>query len=77
MPDLLASAHDGSSLAVVAPASAAPIGAPALSWRDGEILAVGSSSSAISRFFLGSHASKIVRNSPVPVFLMPRTMPGS
>ena len=38
MPDLLASAHDGSSLAVVAPASAAPIGAPALSWRDGEIL---------------------------------------
>ena len=38
MPDLLASAHDGSSLGVVAPASGAPIGAPALSWHDGEIL---------------------------------------
>ena len=49
----------------------------AVPWGDGEVLAVGTSSSAISRFFLGSHASKIVRNSPVPVFLMPRTMPGS
>lgn len=37
MPDLFAPAHDGSSLAVVAPASATPTGAPALSWRDGEI----------------------------------------
>jgi nucleotide-binding universal stress UspA family protein len=44
-------------------------------WGDGEVLAVGTSSSAISRFFLGSHASKIVRNSPVPVFLMPRSAP--
>ena len=44
-------------------------------WGDGEVLAVGTSSSAISRFFLGSHASKIVRNSPVPVFLMPRSLP--
>jgi nucleotide-binding universal stress UspA family protein len=43
-------------------------------WGDGEVLAVGSSSSAISRFFLGSHASKIVRNAPVPVFLMPRAV---
>jgi nucleotide-binding universal stress UspA family protein len=43
-------------------------------WIDHEILAVGSSSSAISRFFLGSHASKIVRNAPVPVFLMPRSL---
>ena len=48
-----------------------------VSWSDGEVLAVGTSSSAISRFFLGSHASKIVRNSPVPVFLMPRRMHGS
>ena len=48
-----------------------------VSWSDGEVLAVGTSSSAISRFFLGSHASKIVRNSPVPVFLMPRTMPNA
>ena len=46
-----------------------------VSWSDGEVLAVGTSSSAISRFFLGSHASKIVRTSPVPVFLMPRTVP--
>jgi nucleotide-binding universal stress UspA family protein len=42
-------------------------------WGDGEVLAIGTSSSAISRFFLGSHASKIVRNSPAPVFLMPRS----
>ena len=48
-----------------------------VTWGDGEVLAVGTSSSAISQFFLGSHASKIVRHSPVPVFLMPRTMHGS
>ena len=46
-----------------------------ITWQDGEVLAIGTSSSAISRFFLGSHASKIVRNSPVPVFLLPRTVP--
>ncbi|MET1007192.1 MAG: universal stress protein [Propionibacteriaceae bacterium] len=44
-------------------------------WAPGDVLAVGTSSSAISRFFLGSHASKIVRNSSVPVFLMPRAVP--
>jgi nucleotide-binding universal stress UspA family protein len=38
------------------------------------VLAVGTSSSAVSRFFLGSHASKIVRNAPVPVFLLPRSV---
>lgn len=38
MPDLLASAFDGSSVAVDAPAAASPIGAPTLIWRDGEIL---------------------------------------
>jgi nucleotide-binding universal stress UspA family protein len=43
-------------------------------WGEGEVLAIGTSSSAISRFFLGSHASKIVRNSSVPVFLMPRSL---
>src|SRR3954471_4386613 len=48
----------------------------ALPWGSGEVLAVGTSSSAISRFFLGSHASKIVRNSPVPVYLCPRAVPG-
>jgi nucleotide-binding universal stress UspA family protein len=49
----------------------------ALPWGAGEVLAVGTSSSAVSRFFLGSHASKIVRNSPVPVYLWPRAVPGS
>jgi nucleotide-binding universal stress UspA family protein len=44
-------------------------------WGTGEVLAVGTSSSAVSRFFLGSHASKIVRNSPVPVYLWPRAVP--
>ena len=43
-------------------------------WTVGDILVVGASSSAISSFLLGSHASKIVRNSPVPVYLMPRSM---
>jgi nucleotide-binding universal stress UspA family protein len=43
-------------------------------WGDAEVLAVGTSSSPVSRFFLGSHASKIVRNAPVPVFLMPRSV---
>ena len=44
-------------------------------WGAGEVLAIGTSRSAVSRFFLGSHASKIVRNSPVPVYLMPRSLP--
>ncbi|MFJ2532600.1 glycoside hydrolase family 35 protein [Microbacterium maritypicum] len=38
MSDLLASAFAGSSVAVDAPAAASPIGAPTLTWRDGEIL---------------------------------------
>ncbi|SDS84158.1 Nucleotide-binding universal stress protein, UspA family [Friedmanniella luteola] len=41
-------------------------------WAEGDVLAIGTSSSAISRFFLGSHASKIVRSSPVPVVLTAR-----
>lgn len=44
----------------------------AVAWAEGDVLAIGTSSSAISRFFLGSHASKIVRSSPVPVVLTPR-----
>ena len=40
-----------------------------------QILAVGANSSAVSRFFLGSHASKIVRSAPVPVTLVPRRRP--
>ncbi len=42
-------------------------------WVPGEILAIGASTSAISRLLLGSHASKIVRNSPVPVLIIGRT----
>jgi nucleotide-binding universal stress UspA family protein len=42
-------------------------------WDDGDVLVVGSSSvGPIARVFLGSRASKIVRNSPVPVVLVPR-----
>ena len=41
-------------------------------WQDGEILAVGSSSRGeIRRVFLGSHSGKIIRNSPVPVMVLP------
>ncbi len=43
-------------------------------WTDDEILVVGTSSSPIGRLFLGSHAAKIVRNSPVPVMLVPRSV---
>jgi nucleotide-binding universal stress UspA family protein len=42
-------------------------------WQDGDVLVVGSSDMGpIARVFLGSRASKIVRNSPVPVVLVPR-----
>lgn len=43
-----------------------------LDWAEDDVLAVGASSSPVSRVFLGSHASKIVRNAPVPVTLLPR-----
>lgn len=45
-----------------------------IAWTDDEILVVGTSSSPIGRLFLGSHAAKIVRNSPVPVMLVPRSV---
>ena len=45
-----------------------------VSWAAGDVLAVGASSSPVSRFFLGSHASKILRRAPVPVTLVPRTV---
>lgn len=42
-------------------------------WHDGDVLVVGSSSMGpIARVFLGSRASKIVRNSPVPAVVVPR-----
>ena len=41
-------------------------------WQDGEILALGSSPrSDIAHVFLGSHATKIMRVSPVPVLVLP------
>jgi nucleotide-binding universal stress UspA family protein len=41
-------------------------------WEDGEMLTVGSSSRGeIRRVFLGSHSGKIIRNSPVPVMVLP------
>ena len=44
-----------------------------IGWTDGDLLAVGSSSvGPLARVFLGSRASKIVRNSPVPVAVLPR-----
>jgi nucleotide-binding universal stress UspA family protein len=41
-------------------------------WEDGEILSVGSSPRGeIRRVFLGSHSGKIIRNSPLPVMVLP------
>lgn len=44
-----------------------------LEWWDGELLVVGSSRlGPVSRVFLGSNATKIVRASPAPVLVIPR-----
>jgi nucleotide-binding universal stress UspA family protein len=43
-----------------------------VTWRDGEVLVVGTSHGPLSRFMLGTHAAKIIRSSPVPVMLLPR-----
>lgn len=42
-------------------------------WDPGDLLVIGASTSTVSRFFLGSHASKIVRSSPVPVLVVARS----
>ena len=39
--------------------------------RYDEVLVVGSTAGAVSRVFLGSRATKIVRHSPVPVIAVP------
>ena len=62
---------------VVGQGSSWPEAVADVSWTDGDVLAVGASSSPISRFFLGSHASKILRSSPVPVTLVPRLVPAT
>ena len=44
----------------------------AISWQDGDVLVVGSSSThRLAQVFLGSSATKIVRLSPVPVIVVP------
>jgi nucleotide-binding universal stress UspA family protein len=44
-----------------------------IGWHNADVLVVGSSSlGPISRVFLGSHAAKVVRHSPVPVVVVPR-----
>jgi nucleotide-binding universal stress UspA family protein len=41
-------------------------------WREGDILALGTRSRGdIRRVFLGSHSGKIIRESPVPVLVLP------
>lgn len=43
-----------------------------VSWYEGDVLVVGSSSThPLAHVFLGSSAAKIVRNSPVPVIVVP------
>jgi nucleotide-binding universal stress UspA family protein len=45
-----------------------------LAWDDGDVLVVGSSDlGPVAQVFLGSRATKILRHSPVPVFVVPRT----
>ncbi len=51
-----------------------------VAWEPGEVLVVGSSSlGPVARVFLGSHAAKVVRHSPVPVVVVPRgaAVPGN
>jgi nucleotide-binding universal stress UspA family protein len=44
-----------------------------IEWDDGDVLVVGSSAiGPVERVFLGSNSSKIVRNAPVPVVVVPR-----
>ena len=49
-----------------------PTAVSSVAWEDGDIMVVGSSSThRLAQVFLGSSASKIVRNSPVPVVVLP------
>jgi nucleotide-binding universal stress UspA family protein len=44
-----------------------------IDWAEGDVLVVGSSDlGPVAQVFLGSRATKILRHSPVPVFLVPR-----
>ncbi|MDN5763290.1 MAG: universal stress protein [Microlunatus sp.] len=45
-----------------------------IGWQDGEVLAIGSSREGpLTRVFVGSTAARIIRYSPVPVIVVPRT----
>ena len=44
-----------------------------LDWNDSDVLMVGSSTRGVlSRVFIGTMATRIVRHSPVPVVVVPR-----
>lgn len=44
-----------------------------IDWRPGDLLVVGSSvSGPLSRVFVGSRATKIIRHTPVPIIALPR-----
>jgi nucleotide-binding universal stress UspA family protein len=43
----------------------------ALHWEEGEVLVIGSGRLGVGRIFLGSNASKIIRDSPVPTVVAP------
>lgn len=44
-----------------------------IGWQEGELLVLGSSKlGALMRVFIGSNASKIVQNAPVPCLILPR-----
>lgn len=59
---------------VVGQGAAWPEALSDIPWSAGDVLVIGASSSAWSRFFLGSHAAKIVRNATVPIILAPRSL---
>ena len=63
----------GQAPAVVGPGASWEEAIDDVEWRDGDVLVVGSSSTAPpARVFLGSRASRIIRHSPVPVVVVPR-----
>ena len=44
-----------------------------IDWLPGEVLVLGSSTAGpLTRVFLGSRATKLIRHSPVPVLVVPR-----
>ena len=55
------------------PAATGPRRWARLDWQDGDVLVVGSSPTGLlSRVFIGTNATRIVRHSPVPAVVVPR-----